>query len=72
MSSIPLAFIGGSLPIDKSFFEILLFIVLSTAGFLLLFKFKSFDDTNEINTESIPKTSFSFNRWFYWISYLGW
>ena len=55
MSSIPLAFIGGSLPIDKSFFEILLFIVLSTAGFLLLFKFKSFDDTNEIN-KKFPKT----------------
>jgi uncharacterized membrane protein YfcA len=54
-SSIPFAFIGGSLPIDKSFFEILLFIVLSTAGFLLLFKFKSFDDTNEIN-KKFPKT----------------
>jgi len=54
ISSIPLAFIGGSLQIDKKIFEILLFIVLSTAGFLLLFKFKSFDDKNEINKE-IPK-----------------
>jgi len=53
-SSIPLAFIGGSLPIDKNFFEILLFIVLSIAGFLLLFKFKSFDESNEVN-RNIPK-----------------
>ena len=43
VSSIPLAFIGGSLSIDKSFFEILLFIILTLAGTLLLLKFKSFD-----------------------------
>ena len=40
IGSIPLAFIGGSLPVEKKFFEILLLIVLSVAGLLLLFKFK--------------------------------
>ena len=54
ISSIPLAFIGGSLPIDKKNFEILLFIVLASAGFLLLFKFRSFDDTKKIY-RNIPK-----------------
>ena len=44
----PLAFIGGSLEIDKNLFELLLFIVLSSAGVLLLFKFKSYDDNEEI------------------------
>jgi len=44
VSSIPMAFIGGSLSIDKSFFEILLFIILTLAGTLLLLKFKSFDE----------------------------
>ena len=39
-SSVPLAFVGGSLSIDKEFMEILLFIVLSLAGVLLLLKFK--------------------------------
>ena len=47
ISSIPLAFIGGSLEIEQDTFEILLFIVLSLAGFFLLLKFKSFDDKNE-------------------------
>ena len=53
-SSIPLAFIGGTLTISKNFFEILLFTVLIVAGFLLLFNFKSFDDT-EKNYKKIPK-----------------
>ena len=44
LGSIPLAYIGGSLPIEKKLFEILLFIALSTAGILLLFNFKSYDD----------------------------
>ena len=35
--SIPLAYIGGSLTIEKQLFEILLFLVLLLAGFLLLF-----------------------------------
>jgi len=45
--SIPLAYIGGSLPIEKKLFEILLFLVLATAGILLLFNFKSYDDKEE-------------------------
>ena len=47
IGSIPLAFIGGSLPIEKKIFEILLFIVLVVAGILLLFNFKSYDDKEE-------------------------
>ena len=47
IGSIPLAFIGGSLPVDKKNFEILLFFVLSVAGCLLLFNFKSYDDKKE-------------------------
>jgi len=42
--SIPLAYIGGSLPIEKNFFEIVLFLVLLSSGFLLLFNFRSYDD----------------------------
>jgi len=53
IGSIPLAFIGGSLQIDKSLFEIFLFLVLSLAGILLLFKFKSYDDKEE-NYRKIP------------------
>ena len=53
IGSIPLAFIGGSLPVEKKFFEILLLIVLSVAGLLLLFKFKSYDD-KEKNYRKIP------------------
>ena len=53
IGSIPLAFIGGSLQIDKNLFEILLFFVLSTAGILLLLKFKSYNDT-ESNYKKIP------------------
>ena len=53
IGSIPLAFIGGSLPVDKKIFEILLFFVLSMAGCLLLFNFKSYDDKKE-SYKSIP------------------
>ncbi len=53
-SSIPLAFIGGSLSIEKNAFEILLFIVLALAGLLLLLKFKSYDETKE-DYKIIPK-----------------
>jgi uncharacterized protein len=48
ISSIPLAFVGGSLQLDKNLFEIILFIVLMLAGSLLLLKFKSFDDSKEL------------------------
>ena len=51
--SIPLAFIGGSLPVDKELFEILLFLVLLIAGIFLLLNFKSYDD-NEENYRKIP------------------
>ena len=54
ISSVPLAFIGGSLSIDKEIFEILLFAVLAIAGALLLIKFKSFDVKIEIY-KKIPK-----------------
>ena len=47
IGSIPMAYIGGFLPIEKKFFEILLFLVLATAGALLLFSFKSYDDREE-------------------------
>ena len=47
IGSIPLSFIGGSLPIEKKNFEILLFLVLSIAGFLLLLNFKSYDNKKE-------------------------
>jgi len=47
IGSIPLAFIGGSLPIEKRLFEILLFSVLATAGILLLLNFRSYDDKEE-------------------------
>ena len=53
IGSIPLAFIGGSLPVEKDLFEIFLFSVLTISGLLLLFKFKSYDD-NEENYKKIP------------------
>ena len=53
IGSIPLAFIGGSLPLEKRFFEILLFLVLMEAGILLLLNFKSYDDKEE-NYRKIP------------------
>ena len=53
IGSIPFAYIGGSLPVEKKLFEILLFLVLAVAGLLLLFKFKSYDD-NEGNYKKVP------------------
>ena len=53
IGSIPLAFIGGSLPIEKNLFEILLFIVLSLAGFFLLINFRSYED-KESSYKKIP------------------
>ena len=47
IGSIPLAYIGGAIPIEKKLFEILLFLVLATAGTSLLFNFKSYDDREE-------------------------
>jgi len=47
IGSVPFAYIGGSLLIEKELFEILLFLVLLIAGALLLFKFKSYNDRAE-------------------------
>ena len=57
IGSIPFAYIGGSLPIEKKLFEILLFAVLAVAGTLLLFNFGSYDD-KESSYRKIP-VSFS-------------
>ena len=48
IGSIPLAFFGGTLIINKEIFEILLFLVLSIAGVLLLINNKSYEDKNLI------------------------
>ena len=42
IGSIPFAYLGGSIQIEKELFEIVLFLVLSIAGFLLLFNFKTY------------------------------
>jgi len=47
IGSIPLAYIGGSLQIDKNLFEFFLFLVLTFAGTMLLINFKSYDDENK-------------------------
>ena len=44
VGSVPFAFLGGSLRIDKELFEIILFLVLSIAGLLLLINNKSYKD----------------------------
>ena len=44
IGSIPLAFFGGTLKIDKEIFEILLFLVLSVAGSLLLMNNKAYEN----------------------------
>ena len=48
IGSIPFAFFGGTLKIDKEIFEILLFFVLSIAGVLLLINNKSYENENLI------------------------
>ena len=53
IGSIPFAFIGGSIQIQKELFEILLFFVLATAGVLLLINFKSYGD-NSISYKTLP------------------
>ncbi|MDC0200314.1 sulfite exporter TauE/SafE family protein [Candidatus Pelagibacter sp.] len=53
IGSIPLAFIGGSLPIEKNIFEVFLFLVLAIAGVLLLINFKSYED-NKSTYRNIP------------------
>jgi len=54
IGSIPFAFIGGSISLDKEVFEIILFLVLSIAGFLLLINSNSYKET-ELKIRQIPK-----------------
>ena len=46
LGSVPFAFFGGTLKIDKEIFEIILFFVLSIAGALLLINNKSYQNNN--------------------------
>jgi len=46
IGSVPFAFFGGTLKIDKEIFEIILFFVLSIAGTLLLMNNKSYQNNN--------------------------
>ena len=48
-----MSYIGGTIPIEKQFFEILLFFVLLIAGFLLLINFKSYG-VKEKSYRNIP------------------
>ena len=48
LGSVPLAFFGGSLEIEKYIFEIFLFVVLLISGILLLLNFKSYKEKNQI------------------------
>jgi len=57
ISSIPFAFLGGTLSINKEVFELLLFFVLLITGSLLLINNKSYDDKNII----IKKINFFFS-----------
>ena len=52
--SIPFAFIGASISLEKELFEILLFFVLFIAGISLLIKSKSFNE-KKIKLKQIPK-----------------
>jgi len=57
IGSIPLAFIGGVLPVEKKLFETLLFIVLAGAGMLLLFNYKSYEDNEKSYRKISPAIS---------------
>ena len=48
IGSVPFAFLGGSLTVEKKIFEILLFVILYLAGTLLLINFRSYDEENKI------------------------
>ena len=48
IGSIPFAFIGGTLVLDKEIFEILLFLVLLVAGIILLINNRSYEEKNII------------------------
>jgi len=53
LGSVPFAFFGGSIQIEKELFEIILFFVLGIAGVLLLVNFKSYDD-NSASYKKLP------------------
>ena len=57
IGSVPFAFFGGTLKIDKEIFEIILFFVLSIAGILLMINNKSYQNNNLV----IKKISFFIN-----------
>ena len=54
IGSVPFAFFGASISIDKNLFEILLFIILLIAGIFLLFESKSFNK-DWIRIRQMPK-----------------
>ena len=54
IGSVPFAFFGASISIDKNLFEILLFFILLIAGIFLLFESKSFNK-DWIKIRQIPK-----------------
>tara|TARA_B100000678_G_C18095743_1_gene456667 strand:+ start:31 stop:777 length:747 start_codon:yes stop_codon:yes gene_type:complete len=54
IGSVPFAFFGASISIDKNLFEILLFFILLVAGIFLLFESKSFNK-DWIKIRQIPK-----------------
>ena len=53
IGSIPFAFIGASIPVQKELFEILLFVILVIAGIFLFIESKSIN--NKIKINKIPK-----------------
>lgn len=55
IGSVPMAYVGGTLSINKEIFEVLLFVILTIAGLLLLINFKKYDD----NEKSYKKISYS-------------
>ena len=54
IGSVPFAFFGASISIDKNLFEILLFLVLLIAGIFLLLESKSFNK-DQVTIRYIPK-----------------
>ena len=54
IGSIPFAFIGASIPVQKELFEMLLFVILVIAGIFLFIESNSFDN-NKIKINKIPK-----------------
>jgi len=54
IGSIPFAFVGASIPVEKELFEILLFLILIIAGIFLLIESKSFNK-DQFKVKRIPK-----------------